>query len=230
MKISRILIAASIFALALGSCEKEKQPTRPMDYNNPYFPLKVGNSISYQIEEINIDEESGVNDTVSYQIRELIESITEKTDEYTSYRLERHYREDASKTWEMSNVWQIRKYNRRIHKIEENIDYVRLVTPIEEGMEWDGNTFNLLGKQMYRAKSIKDSLVLGESRSVLTVAQASKESLIDKIFEEEQYAKNIGLIQKQNIDVKLNINPNKPWYQNVIKGTIFRQTIIDTAK
>ncbi len=235
MKYQKIFLLILAFGLAFASCDKDDESnpdTKEQEsyLENPYFPLIVGNWIAYQIEDINIDEKSEVNDTLSYQIKELIESVIEKNDEYTDYRLERYRRTDASEDWKILNVWQIRKYPRRTHKTEENIEYIRLISPVEVGKTWNGNAFNIYDDKDYEIESIQESNVLGETHNILVVSHGKSESLIDKVFEEEKYAENLGLISKIDINILLNIAPGKPWEEKVSKGTIFRQTIIDYKK
>ncbi len=235
MKYQKIYLLILALGLIVVSCNKDEKDTpntsKQQSYlENSYFPLQIGNWIAYQIEDINIDEQSEVYDTLSYQIKEVIESVCEQNDEYTDYKVKRYHRPNAMESWMPLNVWQIRKYHRRTHKIEENVEYIRLVMPIEVGKIWDGNAFNVYEAKDYEVESIQKETVLDETRNVLIVSHGKGESLIDKTFEEEQYAENLGLISKTNIDVRLNINPNKPWQEKVAKGTIFRQTIIDYKK
>ena len=41
-----------------------------------------------------------------------------------------------------------------------------------------------------------------------------------------EFAKGIGLINKTDINVQLNIDPDKPWEQKITKGTIYYQTFL----
>jgi len=218
-----------LFILSFWSCQKEIDNPEPLVLENEYFPIIIGNWISYQIEEINIDKESAVNDTVKYQIKEVIESLIENLDDYKTYRLERYYRKNETQEWEILNVWQIRQYPRHIHKIEENIEYVRLTTPIKLNEKWDGNAFNENETQNYKLSNISDTLINNSQNRFISVIQQNESSLIDKLFSEEKYLKDIGLIQKTDINVELNIDPNLPWNEKVIKGTIFYQNYIESS-
>lgn len=214
----------------LGSCQKEIDSPEPVGFDNEYFPITIGNWVSYQIQEINIDVVSGVNDTISYQIKEVVESMVENLDEYKSFRLERYFRYNDSEEWTILNIWQIRQYARRIHKIEDNIEYIRLITPVIEHDEWNGNTYNHLDDEECFVKSINDTLINNQNESVAYIVHQDLSSLIDKKFSEEQYAKDIGLIQKTIIDIELNIDPNLPWEQKVTKGTIYYQNYLESKE
>ena len=226
----RFYIRLILFFLlvSLWSCQKDEETTGIADVENAYFPIQIGHWISYQIQEINIDQESAVNDTVSYQIKEKIESLVEKTEQYKTYRLERYFRHNETEDWDILNVWQLRQYTTRIHKIEENIEYIRLVTPVKINRNWDGNTYNNLEAQVYQISYMTDSIVKNQNQKIAVVTQDNRESLIDKHLSQEQYVTAIGLVKKVNIDVELNIDPNLPWEQKITKGTIYYQDFIDT--
>jgi len=219
-----LYIAIVVLSFGIWSCDKEIEDIEPQGFENKYFPLEIGDTLCYQIQSINIDKESGVNDTLNYQIKEIIESLTEDVNKYKTYRLERYYRETVGAEWLILNVWQIRQYQRKIHRIEDNIEYIRLLTPVSASDSWDVNLFNTeegldceISRIENNAKGISTAFVVCRDES----------SLIDKRFSEEQYSENIGLTSKILIDVELNIDPSLPWEEKVTKGTIYYQNIID---
>ena len=210
------------------SCKKEIESSEPSFVENKYFPLEVGRWVSYQIQEINIDKESAVNDTVSYQIKEKIESIIENTDSYKTYRLERYFRNDSTEEWTIFNVWQIRRFPNRIHKIEENIEYIKLLTPAKINQKWDGNAYNKQDLQEYQLTNFQTYFIHHRDLNTAIVVQQDQESLIDKKLFEEQYCQTIGLIKKTEIDVELNIDPELPWEKKITKGSVYYQNYIDS--
>jgi len=226
LKTKSIIILLVIFSF--WSCDKEITESEPIDYSNEFFPIVIGNSITYQIQEITIDKESAVNDTLNYQIKEKIESLIENLDKYKSYRLERYYRKDTLSDWVILNIWQIRQYQRRIHKIEDNIEYLRLLSPVSIYDNWNPNTYNNLDTEDCNIYSIKDTLIDYKNIETAYVTYINQSSLIDKKFSEECYAKTIGLIKKTIIDVELNIDPSEEWENKITKGTIFYQNMINT--
>lgn len=215
--------------LGLLSCEKTIDSNDLPTYDNAYFPIQITKSITYQITEINIDKAISVNDTISYQIKEKIESKIEDTDDYVSYRLERYFRSNSEEEWSILNVWQIRQYARRIHKIEDNIEYMKLITPVRLNEKWDGNAFNTLDEETCKIETISSVLIGNTSSSIASVIHQDQSSLIDKNFSEEQYAEKIGLYKKTLIDVELSIDPSLPWNEKITKGSIYYQNFIETS-
>ena len=226
MKKALVLILAALL-LGFVGCQKDIDNPDPIIANNKFFPLHIGSEISYQIEEIIIDVASAVNDTVSYQIKEKIESLIEKTKEYKSYRLERYFRNNSQEDWTLLNVWQLRQFPRRVQKIEENIEYIRLLTPVELNVSWDSNLYNHKDAIECELTKIESQNVGSKNLNIAFVTYADESSLIDKKFHEEQYAEGIGLVNITEIDIELNIDPNLPWEEKITKGTIYYQRQIE---
>jgi len=223
-----ILVILSIVIISFWSCQKDKVNISEYNFKNIYFPIHIGSWISYQIESINIDTQIDVNDTVSYQIKELIESELQNFTNFNTYRVERYYRKDSTEEWEILNVWELREYDKRIHKIEENVEYIRLLTPVKLHQNWDGNLYNYQEQENCELRKIEFTNIGQKMSETAFVTHYDFSSLIDKHFSEEQYAKNIGLVNKTIIDVDLNIDPNTPWENKITKGEIYYQTYLDS--
>jgi len=221
-----IQLSFLVLMLMMVSCQKENTNEVLPSRVNAYWPLEVGRSISYQVSQINIDSDIDINDTLNYQIKEFVESVLEENDVYTSYRIERFYRTDSTKDWRILNVWQVKAFARHIRKTEENVDFIKLVTPVKLDEEWNGNAYNTNSTQTYRIEKIEPAAWPMGTYETVWVNQEDKSSLIDKHFEEEQYAIGIGMVSKTQINVELNIDPSKPWNERVTKGSIYYQTII----
>ncbi len=225
-KILFVILSLSLFIF--WSCKKDEPEIKEYNFDNIYFPLHIGSWITYQIESINIDTKINVNDTTTYQIKELIESELHNSNDFNTYRLERYYRPDSTQEWEILNVWEIRQYDRRINKIEENIEYLRLLSPTQINQQWDGNLYNSKDEEDCKLSKIETLRISDLDIETAFVTHYDFSSLIDKHFSEEQYAKNIGLVSKTIIDVDLNIDPNTPWEERITKGELYYQTYIES--
>jgi hypothetical protein len=221
-----------LLVLSLFACKKDQSntPVEKTIKENKFFPLKVGSWLTYEIEQITIDNEVDVNDTVHYQIKEFIESISDLDEDSKSYRLERYFRHNDSEEWIIKDVWQIKQFYTRIHKIEENIEFLKMISPLEEGDTWNGNAYNSLGHKEYEVESIRDTIINTNFLEKATIVQIDQSSLIDKIYSAEEYIEGIGLVNKVDIDVELNIDPNQIWEDKVSKGQIYRQSLIEFSE
>lgn len=221
------LILFVILLSFLTACEKEINSPVDKSFDNAFLPLAPGRWISYQMQSIEFDLAIGVNDTLNYQIKEQIDRLLEDRADYKNYRIERYFRYSDNEEWTLFKVWQIRQYANRIHKIEENINYIRLVTPVTLYKKWNGNSYNDLDEQEYVIESIETFPLANTSTETALVIQINESSLVGKQYSEEQYAKGIGLISKTVVDVELNIDPSLEWQQKITKGHIFSQQYIE---
>ena len=221
----KILFIIGSFVLLLLACSKEEeQPV--VSWENDYYPIKIGWWISYQVEEITIDKESAVNDTLRYQIKNVIADCIEENTNYKSYRVEEYKRTSSKNEWQHYRNWELKHYSKSIHIIKNNIEIISLINPVRLNDTWDGNAYNSEEKEEYKLKSIKDSLLNKKTRKIAQVEHDNMENLIEKIYAIDEFAKDIGLVKKVNIDVELNIDPDKSWEEKITKGTIYYQTFL----
>lgn len=186
----------------------------------------------YDIKEIEIDRPVGKFDTTRYQILEIIESEYIDDEGNNALRIERYKRDNENSTWIIKDVWSAGFISHSVYKTEENIKYIKLIFPVSEGKKWNGNAYNIIGEQEYEITEIDIPCSLTDLSfdSVLTVIQLNDTSLIDKKYMVEKYAKNVGLIYKEIIDIYSNIslhNSSLPIEQRVDIGTFYKQELTD---
>ena len=209
----------------LFSCTKEKDSIT-VSWENNYYPIQIGYWISYQIKEIIIDKESAVNDTSDYQIKNIIADCIEETENYKSYRVETYIRNSEKNKWQHYKNWELKHYAVSIHTIKENMEKIVLLNPVKKKDKWNGNAYNTDDEMQYELKEIKDSLINGTTKKIAQVEHSNQSNLIEKIYEFDEFAENIGLVKSVDINVQLNIDPDKTWEEKVTKGTIVYQTFL----
>ncbi len=85
----------------------------------------------------------------------------------------------------------------------------------------------------YVGVSRQDGMQIGEFRfdSVLTISQKSELTAITKVSFVERYAKNIGLVQKQQIDIYSDTyNPDADIEDRITQGTLIYYDLIGFGK
>ncbi|MBN2669594.1 MAG: hypothetical protein JXR60_10230 [Bacteroidales bacterium] len=228
MSFVKPLLAGILLIIALVSCQKEESQTiEPSWPINDFFPIELGQQLIYKVTDITIDGPIDLNDTIEYELMEYVESKIDSNETYQTYRLERYTRSNTSMNWRIKNVWQIRQYKQSIHKIEDNIDYIRLLTPAQQYDQWNSNAFNDEGETEAELTNIETIGILNANRKVATVNYIDQFSLIDKHYSSEQYALGIGLISKTIINVDLYFDPETDWQTRIEKGHIYQQEIIE---
>lgn len=205
-----------LFSISAGfiSCKKEKDPGPDMGYN--YFPTQVGRYVIYNVDSFYYYNSPTIIDTFKFQLKEKIQSIYPDNQGRTTLRLERYVKiydpivPYSSMPWILRDVWAANRTTTTAEKVEENVRYVKLAFAVREGQTWNGNAQNTNPVSTYAYQFFdQPRTIAGVSfDSVLQVNQENNENLILKSYYIEKYARNIGLVQKQVIDIESQPNPN----------------------
>lgn len=232
---SFLLICIIIVLAFCISCDKENGiPNANIDYS--YFPSDTGIWINYNITEINIDVAVNKYDTTNYQLKEYFESKFYDNEGNESIRIERFIRENENNSWEIKDVWYATLLTVSAQRIEENIRYVKLIFPVELNSSWNGNIYNIYSDDQpdYSYTSIDAPIIINSFNfdSVAIITQTDDESIFEKLYKTEKYAKNIGLIEKTLIDVYSNIfiDTSINIMDRITLGYIYKQEITDYGK
>ncbi|MDX9940837.1 MAG: hypothetical protein RBS53_01315 [Bacteroidales bacterium] len=191
------LIILGILVILAG-CQEEQTDPEKMYYS--YFPDTVGQFVLYAVDSVVYDDFTGQVLHFEYEVKELIKSRFTDGEGKESLRLERYIRSDGESDWEIKDIWQARVLPDRAEKTEENITYIKLVFPPKAGSRWNGNAYNTLPEQGYRVTEAHKPYLISPSLSfdsTVTVLQNDITTLISEEFQEEKYAKNVGLVFKR---------------------------------
>lgn len=201
------ILFLSIMASGIFSCKKDgKVPD--MGYN--YFPDKPGRYVVYDVDSFFYDDFTGNIDTAKFQLKEKVESIFMDNQNRPAMRLERYvkYYNDSIPyslmNWTLRHVWMANKTSTTAEKVEENERYIKLAFPVKETQRWDGNAQNSLGEEEYQYYFYDQARIIGPMLfdSVLQVTQDDYTDFINKRYYIEKYARNVGLVYKQVIDIE----------------------------
>lgn len=234
--------------------------TDPVNYPFPdtsidYFPLKIGSSITYQVDSIVFDDAAGGNDsdTVSFQLKEEIVSknVTEAGD--TLYYLHRFRRADETQPWIQKDVWTASSSSAEALRTEENLKFRKLSFPLRFGKRWystayiDPETLVLIGNENVEAYQDWEAEVISYDKpavvgpynfpdgQAMIVEQTNTDDGAMRRFVRETYVRNIGVVERRDsildsrcIDLG-DFGPciGKPWVEHANKGYILSQVMID---
>jgi hypothetical protein len=205
-----IIIITSVFISVLfflNGCKKDSDlPPANMGYR--YFPANTGHWAIYLVDSIAWNAFNGSVDTFQYQIKEVIESEFIDDQGRNTLRIERYKRMSDTIAWVIKDVWFANRTPSTAERVEENIRYVRLIFPVKEGDEWNGNATNTLDREDYSYSDVHSPYTVGLHAfdSSLTVIQIDKLNLIQRDFAEEVYAVGAGLIYKKVIHVDTEVS------------------------
>lgn len=203
----------SIFILLLA-CSKEDEDVIDLGYN--YYPVETGNYIVYKVEELTYNEFDLTIDTVNYWLKELVDSAIEPSYESgKAYQLKRYTRANDTLDWEYKDVWVVHddKENGKVTRAEEDSIFVKMIFPYTRNKSWDGNAMNAnVEQQIYRVKTydLQMTLKLKPNDTSFThtsqINQKENVNLIEDQRQDEVYARGVGLILKQDIDLEMEVD------------------------
>ncbi len=194
------LLLALLCIAVLASCKKKELDPAEIDFGYEYFPLKQGLYRHYLVDSIGHDITS---DTSSFQIKEVLgPSYTDNTG-HPAYEIMRYKRAGNGMPWTLNAVWTAKRTPTTAERYDNNERFIRMVFPIKEDSNWDGNAQNLRAPWMHTYSGIGSAVQVGPFtfENTLRVNQRNNINLVDQELAYEIYAYNIGLIYKKYIDL-----------------------------
>lgn len=246
-----IFIVNFILILSFSSCKREVYEFPEIDTS--YFPIDSGSYAIYNVKYVLYNDFEGTVDTFNYLLKEQI-GETETDNLGKPYRrVERYILNDSISNWQFRQVWAAQVQDNFAYRIEDNQRFVSISFPLFKGKEWDGlvyirkdTTISIPGGtiDMYKDWSNFSILSLDEPDivagisydSVLTIRRVDKINNIERRYSLEKYAKNIGLISRQDsiLDTQCGGNIasciNTAWALKAEKGFILDMQLIETNR
>jgi len=222
-----------ITAFVLISCRNDTDVTNDIGWN--YFPTEVGHWVVYEVDSTVYDDFQGDTDVYRYQVKEILESQFTDNQGRPAIRVERWKRmynpnlPYDSIPWYLSRVWAFTRTNSAGEKLQENERFLRLTFPMNVGDTWDGNVYNTQGQWTYKYKEVDEHYTIGSFSldSTCLVEQKNEVNLINHRTYRERYAKNIGLIEKNVIDVSDTGFGSVPVLNRIHAGVIYTIKLVD---
>ena len=147
-----------------------------------------------------------------------------------SYVLARYTRNSSYDDWEQDSLRRLEEKNNKFVRITENNEsFIKLVFPVKNGIQWDGNAYNSRDALYYSIENAYDPYQLGDSAyssTVTVINQYEPDKIVNYIEKLEVYALNIGLIYKQIVDLKYSTEESKLGQEWINEGIISKQVLI----
>jgi hypothetical protein len=175
------------------SCDGELLPADVDELGFEYYPLNVGEQRIYQLKAI--DYKISGNDTLDVLLRETTFDSTVNSDQSITYSVLREIKPSDTSEWLTDSLWTIRKTDDQLVRQENNIPFVKLVFPVNEGISWNINAFNNKGEQevFYTFDGTEsDSLVK-------VIIEDIPANIVNQNQQDEIYARGVGLVSKNTI-------------------------------
>jgi hypothetical protein len=191
--------------MLFNACKDDEKAAFPAALNYNYAPINTGHEIIYDVSLITRDEFTQEDDTAFYQVKELVQSVFTDLQGRPTQRLERYQRNTPNDPWVIADVWTSNLTSTHFEKKEDNITYVKLTFPINSSSSWNGNSLNTLDPQLYEYQGVHVPANVGglSFDSTLTVLQFDQESFIDTIYQVERFATGVGMVFKEEKEIKV---------------------------
>ncbi|MDX1651590.1 MAG: hypothetical protein R3277_03800 [Brumimicrobium sp.] len=188
----------------LSSCKKQA-PAPEFGYE--YFGLEEGRFVTYDVMEIFHDVQlTPAHDTVRYTLKTVIGEEVVDNEGRTARKMYRYSYDPQSGDLIDQRVWTAVIDQGRGEVVEENQRKIRMVFAVTLDKEWDVNAFNPADKEEVFYDEIFQPYSIGNFTIDSTVRVEYEDffSLIDYQRKYEVYGKNIGLIHRSFIDLRIN--------------------------
>jgi len=192
-------LAACFIVLLLAACQRDDSPRPDAGYD--YFPLETGAFRDYEVTETRYALAQPAQ-TRTYRIRETLgEKYTDASGQVV-YVLERSVREGNG--WQVDSVWSAWRTADGAFRTENGRVYLKIQFPVKEGSRWDGNLYNTLGKRFFEIKKEDKPLTISSFTfdQTLTVVQQNDSTLLSLRRSQETYARDIGLVTREQTNVQ----------------------------
>lgn len=234
---NRRLIPGLLFFAALAvSCKKDQSAQQDAGYS--YFPDQIGHYCIYEVDSTVYDDFNHDTVVYRYQVKEVVESYFTDNEGRQAMRIERYKRPYIDTIpydqlpWTISRVWSFVRTASAAEKVEEDQRFVRLTFVPREGKKWDGNAYNTIGGWEYEYESVDMPYSVNTLNfdSTLQVIQKDETNFLQRRYYSERYARHVGMIEKNVIDVSgdpdtLIVFP--PVVDRIYSGVIYNIKLVD---
>jgi hypothetical protein len=232
LRSSRIFFVLTAAFFLISSCKKD-QPIPDAGYS--YFPENLGHWCIYEIDSTVYDDFT--NDTFYYrcQVKEVLESYFTDNSGRRAIRVERYYRPYidsipyANLPWTLSRVWAFCKTASEAEKVEEDQRFIRLAFVPRVDKKWNGNAYNTIGEWNYKYTSVDEPYSINSMSfdSTLNVSQKLDTNLLNYRIYNERYARHVGLIEKNVIDVSDDVLAPSSVLTRINSGVIYHVKLVE---
>jgi len=220
-----------------------------------YFPLESGFFREYVVDSSIYDFAAGSGTIVLQSrtwVREQVGDTLRDNTGALMYRIERFEKKEINAPWELKHINTAGIVDNKAVSTENNLRFLKMPFPMDRRSEWNGNVWldaeqeiEIAGERVrpfsnwrYEVDSIDFAAQIGAFAfdSLLVITEADDENLIERRLSIARYAKNVGLVQREQwiLDSQYcNQNPTpadcatKPWLLKAEKGYLLQQTLLD---
>lgn len=215
-------LLGSLFVLLIGLSSCKKEGTEEPDFGYNYLPIDIGYTYDYLVDSIVYDEFTNTTRPFQFTLRDVCAESFQDLTGRTTYRIERSKRFNDTSGFVFQYSYTITLDKFRAERKVNNSTEVFFVFPPKPDEEWEANAFNVQASLKYSFLSVDDPW--RDFDSVATVIQINDtSSLIFRTYAEERFARNVGLVYREFLDVESQFVQSLS--QTVDSGLHWKQTL-----
>lgn len=209
-----------LFMIIAGlSCKQHVIPPDNVLLGKDYFPLSVGHFIEYDVDSFKFNDFTKSIDTFYFELRDVIEEEFQDNEGRRSWLVNRFKRQDNSYPWKDNLTYFITETPAGIEVVEDNLRFIKMVFPVKDNTKWAGNVYlpaNLLNelkwltgweyKYVNNSQPYDNGFLQFENTVTVNQADVMVNDSLDtdnysaRTFSKEVYAKNVGLVLKEQVN------------------------------
>jgi len=194
------LIVTLVFMFS--ACNKQENP--PAIKGPEYFPYSAGNERIFQVDSF---LHSTLNDDIIHVpllMKERVVQVFRNGEGEEALRIERWFSRDTGKTYTLHGVLSAGLKEDHVWWNEENRRFVKLSFPVRLNKSWNGNAYNAMGRRDYRYTAVESPFENGRMlfSDALLVQMQADSNFIERAFEREVYANDVGLVYRESIQLE----------------------------
>ncbi len=231
--------------LLLSSCEENSIILDDSEAGFEYYPVEIGNFWLYKVDSTLVPGFRMDKITSTSFIREEITDSFLNSQGDTTFILQRSISETRDGTYSFTDRWTIEKTETNLIRVEENLQFLKIIFPVMRGDIWQGNRFDertevTVAQQSMRPYKEWEYEVLNKAavisangtdyNDVLEIQQANFETEIELRQSKEYYAPGVGMILRELsiLDTQCFANcAGDPWLEKAERGFELRQVLIE---
>lgn len=186
-----------IFFLFIVCCSGPDKPEQLKD--SGYYPLEAGNFSEFQLEKTTYI--SGQPEKIS---KSIVRQLTQNpfTNSEGNLIFPQHYSTlNPDKSWQTDSVTISWVSADKIVSQENGRTIVKMILPVSEGLQWNGNEYNSLGKCVFEATEVQKPFQIDSLHfpNTVTIIRQNDSTLLSRSKYTETYAPGVGLICREQL-------------------------------
>lgn len=140
-KIVGLILAVAGLSAIWTACKKDRVivNSNGADLYQTYMPLEIGKYIIYEVDSSIWDNSLCVKDSRKYQHKYLIADTFRDAQSRLSYVVNIYSRRNSTDVFRVDDVIYYTPGAEQMELMQKNIRFIRLISPVAEGKQWNGN-------------------------------------------------------------------------------------------